>query len=117
MNSNGVIYAVRPDGAFEVLHTFSATNVTTRANWDGANPDDGVLFDEENDRLIGIANYGGNGSSAGFFFTGGTLYETKTAPVRVAVKVSQESRESRTETGSRQRKTGDRRPPRLQSPE
>ena len=77
MNGNGVIYAVWPDGTFEVLHTFSATNPTTGANWDGANPDDGVLVDQDNDRLIGIANYGGNGSSAGFAYTGGTLYQLK----------------------------------------
>jgi len=77
MNGNGVIYAVWPDGAFEVLHTFSATNPTTGANRDGANADDGVLVDWENDTLIGIANYGGQGSSAGFSYTGGTLYQLK----------------------------------------
>jgi hypothetical protein len=77
MNGNGVIYAVWPDGSFEVLHTFSATNPTTGANLDGANPDDGVLVDYDNDRLIGIANYGGQGSSAGFAYSGGTLYELK----------------------------------------
>jgi len=77
MNGNGVIYAVWPDGTFEVLHTFSATNPTTGANWDGANPDDGVLVDQDNGRLIGIANYGGAGSSAGFSYSGGTLYELR----------------------------------------
>jgi hypothetical protein len=44
---------------------------------DGANPDDGVLVDHDNGRLIGIANYGGNGSSAGFAYSGGTLYQLK----------------------------------------
>lgn len=77
MNGNGVIYAVWPDGTFEVLHTFSATNPTTGANGDGANPDEGVLVDAKNDRLIGIADYGGNGSSAGINYSGGTLYQLK----------------------------------------
>lgn len=77
MNGNGVIYAVWPDGTFEVLYTFSATNSTTGANSDGANPDYGVLVDWDNDTLIGIAQYGGNGSSAGVSFSGGTLYELK----------------------------------------
>jgi uncharacterized repeat protein (TIGR03803 family) len=77
MHGNGVIYAVWPDGTFQVLHTFSATDPTTGANWDGANPDDGVLVDWDNDRLIGIADYGGQGSSAGFSYSGGTLYELK----------------------------------------
>jgi hypothetical protein len=35
-----------------------------------------VLLDKDN-RLIGIADYGGNGSSAGFFNSGGTLYRLK----------------------------------------
>ncbi len=75
MNGNGVIYAVWPDGTFEVLHTFSATNPTTGANWDGVNPDDGVVLD--GNKLIGIAIYGGNGSPAGLAYSGGTLYELK----------------------------------------
>jgi uncharacterized repeat protein (TIGR03803 family) len=77
MNGNGVIYGVRPDGSFKVLYTFSATDPKTGANKDGANPDDGVVLDERNNTLIGIANYGGQGSSAGFFNGGGTLYELK----------------------------------------
>lgn len=40
MNGSGVLYAVRPDGSFEVLHTFSATNPVTGANWDGALPEE-----------------------------------------------------------------------------
>jgi uncharacterized repeat protein (TIGR03803 family) len=75
MNGNGVIYAVWPDGTFEVLHTFSATNPTTGANWDGVNPDDGLVLD--GNKLIGIAIYGGNGSPAGLNNSGGTLYELK----------------------------------------
>ena len=59
-NGNGVIYSLREDGCFEVLHTFSATNATTGANDDGAFPDEGLLLD--GNELIGIAIYGGNGS-------------------------------------------------------
>jgi uncharacterized repeat protein (TIGR03803 family) len=77
MNGNGVIYAIQPDGSFEVLYTFSLTNPTTGANKDGANPDYGVILDQDHDCLIGIANYGGQGSSAGFFNSGGTLYQLK----------------------------------------
>jgi uncharacterized repeat protein (TIGR03803 family) len=76
-NGNGVVYRIRPDGCFEVLHTFSATDPITGANKDGATPDNGVVFDEHNDSLIGIAPYGGNGSSAGFFNSGSTLYQLK----------------------------------------
>jgi uncharacterized repeat protein (TIGR03803 family) len=72
-NGTGVIYSLREDGRFKVLHTFSATNVTTGANSDGATPDDGLVLD--GNRLIGIAIYGGNGSPAGFNNSGGTLYE------------------------------------------
>ena len=72
-NGNGVIYRICPDGNFEVLYTFSATNPTTGANKDGATPDFGVVL--RRDMLIGIADYGGNGSSAGFFNSGGTLYQ------------------------------------------
>ena len=74
-NGSGVIYSVSEDGRFEVLHTFSATNATTGANYDGATPDDGLILD--GNRLIGIAIYGGNGSPAGFNNSGGTLYELK----------------------------------------
>jgi len=77
MNGNGVIYGVRPDGSFKVLHTFSATNPSSGANKDGATPDDGVVLDEQNNTLIGIAEYGGKGSSAGFNNSGGTLYQVK----------------------------------------
>jgi uncharacterized repeat protein (TIGR03803 family) len=72
-NGNGVIYSLREDGHFEVLHTFSATNPTTGANYDGANADDGLILD--GNKLIGIAIYGGNGSPAGYNNSGGTLYE------------------------------------------
>jgi uncharacterized repeat protein (TIGR03803 family) len=92
MNGNGVVYRIRPDGDFKVLHTFSATDPTTGANTDGATPDYGVVLgrqrregdseahdrrDDEDNSLIGIADYGGNGSSAGFFNSGGTLYQLK----------------------------------------
>jgi uncharacterized repeat protein (TIGR03803 family) len=70
---NGVIYGLREDGQFEVLHAFSATNATTGANHDGAFPDNGLIL--EANRLIGIAIYGGNGSPAGYNDSGGTLYE------------------------------------------
>jgi hypothetical protein len=72
-NANGVIYTLREDGRFEVLHTFSATNATTGANDDGAFPDEGLLAD--GNKLIGIAIYGGDGSPAGYNNSGGTLYE------------------------------------------
>ena len=72
-NGNGVIYSLREDGRFEVLHTFSATNATTGANDDGAFPDEGLVVD--GDKLIGIAIYGGDGSPAGYNNSGGTLYE------------------------------------------
>ena len=65
MNGNGVVYSIRPQGRFEVLHTFSATDPTTGGNQDGATPDYGVVLDKHNS-LIGIADYGGNGSNAGF---------------------------------------------------
>jgi uncharacterized repeat protein (TIGR03803 family) len=92
MNGNGVVYRIRPDGDFKVLHTFSATDPTTGGNMDGANPDYGVVLgrrsregdaeeedrrDDEDNSLIGIADFGGNGSSAGFFNSGGTLYQLK----------------------------------------
>jgi uncharacterized repeat protein (TIGR03803 family) len=72
-DGNGVIYGLRQDGRFAVLHTFSKTNATTGANYDGANADDGLVLDRN--RLIGIAEYGGNGSPAGYNNSGGTLYE------------------------------------------
>jgi uncharacterized repeat protein (TIGR03803 family) len=72
-NGNGVIYSLREDGCFEVLHTFSATNATTGANSDGAFPDEGLVLD--GNELIGIAIYGGNGSPAGYNNSGGTLYQ------------------------------------------
>ena len=74
-NGNGVIYSLREDCRFEVLHTFSATNATTGANDDGAFPDEGLLAD--GNRLIGIAIYGGAGSPAGYNNSGGTLYQLK----------------------------------------
>jgi uncharacterized repeat protein (TIGR03803 family) len=70
---NGVLYSLGDDGRFEVLHTFSATNAATGANHDGAFPDEGLVVD--GNKLIGIAIYGGNGSSAGYNNSGGTLYE------------------------------------------
>jgi uncharacterized repeat protein (TIGR03803 family) len=76
-NGNGVLYGIQPDGSFAVLHAFSATDPATGANLDGATPDDGLVLDEQNNSLIGIAEYGGHGSSAGFNNSGGTLYEFK----------------------------------------
>jgi uncharacterized repeat protein (TIGR03803 family) len=72
-NGNGVVYRIRPDGDFRVLHTFSATNPTTGANSDGALPDYGVILDCDQS-LIGTAALGGHGSSAGLGNSGGTLY-------------------------------------------
>ncbi|MBV8774078.1 MAG: hypothetical protein JO166_17365 [Deltaproteobacteria bacterium] len=72
-NGNGVVYSIRPDGDFDVLHTFSTTDPTTGANQDGAIPHYGVVLDHH--RLIGVALLGGNGSPAGFSNSGGTLYE------------------------------------------
>jgi uncharacterized repeat protein (TIGR03803 family) len=67
----GVVYRIRPNGHFKVLHTFSAADPTTGSNADGASPDYGVLLHDES--LIGITNVGGKGSVAGA--TGnGTLY-------------------------------------------
>lgn len=74
-NGNGVIYSLQEDGHFEVLHSFSATDPITGANSDGALPDDGLVLD--GNKLIGIAVYGGNGSPAGYYNSGGTLYELK----------------------------------------
>ena len=74
-NGNGSIYSVRENGHFEVLHAFSATDPITGANYDGALPFDGVVLDRN--KLIGIAVYGGNGSPAGYYNSGGTLYELK----------------------------------------
>jgi uncharacterized repeat protein (TIGR03803 family) len=74
-NGNGVLFSVREDCHFEVLHTFSATNATTGANDDGALPDEGLIAD--GNKLFGIAIFGGNGSPAGYNNSGGTLYELK----------------------------------------
>ena len=74
-NGNGVVYRICPDGDFDVLHTFSATDPTTGANGDGAIPDTGVVL--RDDSLFGIASVGGNGSSAGLDNSGGTLYQLK----------------------------------------
>jgi uncharacterized repeat protein (TIGR03803 family) len=74
-NGNGVIYSLQENGHFEVLHNFSATDPITGANYDGALPDDGLALD--GNKLIGIAVYGGNGSAAGYYNSGGTLYELK----------------------------------------
>jgi uncharacterized repeat protein (TIGR03803 family) len=73
-NGNGVIYRIRPNGSFKVLHTFSAANPITGSNLDGVEPDFGVLVD--GDSLIGMADYGGNGSVAGAIGNG-TLYRLK----------------------------------------
>jgi uncharacterized repeat protein (TIGR03803 family) len=75
-NGNGVVYRIRPDGDFHVLHTFSATDPTTGANRDGARPDFGVIRDCDRS-LIGTAVLGGRGSSAGLGNSGGTLYKLK----------------------------------------
>jgi len=72
-NGNGVVYRICSDGDFDVLHTFSAANPVTGANQDGAIPDYGVVL--RDDDLIGITPVGGKGSSAGFFNSGGTLYQ------------------------------------------
>jgi len=68
------VYSLRPDGSFKVLHTFTATDPTTRANRDGATPDFCVVLSED-DSIIGAADFGGNGSSACFLNSGGTLYQ------------------------------------------
>jgi uncharacterized repeat protein (TIGR03803 family) len=74
-NGNGVVYRICRDGDFEVLHTFSATNPVTGANYDGALPDFGVIL--RDNTLIGMTDVGGNGSSAGLSNSGGTLYQIK----------------------------------------
>ena len=74
-NGNGVVFALHEDDRYKVLHTFSATNPTTGANYDGAYADDGVVL--YGNKLIGIAIYGGFGSPAGYNNSGGTLYELK----------------------------------------
>jgi len=73
---NGVVYRIAESGKFEVLHTFGATNPTTGSNSDGANPDYGVIVDDENCSLIGMTDYGGLGSIAGAIGNG-TLYQIK----------------------------------------
>jgi uncharacterized repeat protein (TIGR03803 family) len=77
-NGNGVLYSLREDGHFEVVHTFSATDPKTGANRGGAIPDEGLIVD--GNRIIGIAIAGGNGSPAGFNNSGGTLYELTVDP-------------------------------------
>jgi uncharacterized repeat protein (TIGR03803 family) len=72
-NGNGVVYRIGCEGEFDVVHTFSAVNAVTGANTDGATPDFGVILDGYGG-LIGITDYGGNGSTAGFYNSGGTLY-------------------------------------------
>jgi uncharacterized repeat protein (TIGR03803 family) len=76
---NGVVYRIACDGTFEVLHTFSAVNALSGANADGATPDFGVVLDRD-DSLIGMTDYGGNGSSAGLGNSGGTLYRLALHP-------------------------------------
>jgi uncharacterized repeat protein (TIGR03803 family) len=71
---NGVVYRIRPNGSFKVLYTFGAADPTTGSNVDGANPDYGVLVDGGS--LVGMADYGGNGSVAGAIGNG-TLYRLK----------------------------------------
>ena len=87
------------DGDFKVLHTFSATNPTPSGyrgyNEDGAIPDYGVVLDEDNNSLIGIADYGGNGSTAGFFYSGGTLYRAEIARLGPLSRGAIPSRRSR----------------------
>jgi uncharacterized repeat protein (TIGR03803 family) len=75
-NGNGVVYRLRPDGDFKVLHTFSATDPTTGANKDGAGPQSGVVLGEDTG-LIGTTFAGGTGSSGGINLTGGTLYQVR----------------------------------------
>lgn len=74
-NGSGVVYRIGRYGHFEVLHTFSAADPTTGSNVDGVAPDYGVLLDED-DSLIGMADYGGHGSIAGAIGNG-TLYRLK----------------------------------------
>jgi len=81
LNGDGVVYRIRPDGDFKVLYTFSSHHPAPSGyrgyNEDGAIPDYGVVLDEHNNSLIGIADFGGIGSTAGFGYSGGTLYELK----------------------------------------
>jgi uncharacterized repeat protein (TIGR03803 family) len=72
IGGSGVVFRVRPDEAFELLHTFSAVNPETGANEDGAQPDFGVIFAED-DSLIGMADAGGKGD-ASYGYGNGTLY-------------------------------------------
>jgi len=72
---SGVVFRVRSDEAFELLHTFSATNPQTGANTDGAVPDFGVIFAAD-DSLIGMADAGGKGDAA-YGYGNGTLYRLK----------------------------------------
>ena len=71
---NGVVYRIRPNGSFKVLYAFGAADPITGSNLDGVDPDYGVLVD--GDSLIGMADYGGNGSVAGAIGNG-TLYRLK----------------------------------------
>lgn len=56
--------------------TFSETDPTTGANKDGATPDYSVVLDEDNN-LIGIVDYGRNGSSSGIANSGGNAVRLK----------------------------------------
>lgn len=75
-NTNGVVFRIGPDDSFKVLYTFSASDPITGGNADGSSPYCGLILDGE-DSLIGASPYGGNGNSAGFGNTGGTLYRLK----------------------------------------
>ena len=70
-----MIFRVREDGRLEILHTFSAADATSGANYDGAFPDEGVVLN--GNKLIEIAVYGGAGSPAGLLGSA--------APIRVVV--------------------------------
>ena len=75
-NTNGVVLRIGPDDSFKALYTFSASDPITGSNADGSSPYCGLILDGE-DSLIGASPYGGNGNSAGFGNTGGTLYRLK----------------------------------------
>lgn len=74
-NGGGVIYRLKPNGAYQVLYTFSAVDRVTGSNRDGSNPDFGVVRDGDGS-WIGMADYGGQGNVAGGIGNG-TLYRLR----------------------------------------
>jgi uncharacterized repeat protein (TIGR03803 family) len=74
-NGSGVVFRIKRNGSFQVLHTFSSVDPVTGSNADGSFPDFGIVPRGDN-RWIGAAGIGGQGSAADGFGNG-TLYRLK----------------------------------------